>query len=596
LSYEKYETDVLVIGSGGAGLRAAAAAAEKDVDVTLATKGKIGSTGSTIMAGEDFCADVEVDGKSVCDLGLAGDPDDSKERWFHEIVAQGFYLNEQNLVWAYVQNAPRIGKELVDSGVVEGMEPGSTRALRTTGRGIIKSLRGAMHDVKLVEDTMIVDLLLSNSRIVGAVGFNVNDGTLDLFKAKTVIVATGGFHYIYTVFCGSRACSGDGQSMAYRVGAKLIDMEMITTPPVIVYPLKYRGNAFPIIINAIVGGKGQLLDKDGTNILERYDPKVLKVVASTEWDKLFLSKTIQNVVEQGLGGPHGGVFFTMKDVPSTLLEKAEAEFPGLRGKADLKEMVSMLKKGDSFEVAPCVEYCEGGIKINEKCETNVPGLFAAGECTGGLWGSNRVSAATTEMLIEGLIAGESAVEYCKGIADLFVPEVGQVERVRKKVFQALERTNGVSPLHFRKRLQKIADECLSPTRKGPQMEEAIRTLERMEKEEMPALCVSSTKSRSYNNEWIEAIQAENLLCVIKASLKSAFERRESRGVHYRSDCPRTDNAGWIKHVVIAKESDQMKVTSDPVTITKIRPPGGTEDYEKVIMDTIKTMENYEKFW
>jgi succinate dehydrogenase/fumarate reductase flavoprotein subunit len=595
LSHDKYETDVLVIGSGGAGLRAAAAAVQNKVNVILATKGKVGSTGSTIMAGEDFCADVEVDGRSVCDLGLPGDPVDSKERWFHEIIVQGFYLNEQNLVWAYVQNAPRVARELVNSGVVEGMEPGSTRALRTTGRGIIKSLRGAMHDVKLIEDTMIVDLLLSNSRIAGAVGFDVNDGTLSVFKAKAVIVATGGFHYVYPIFCGSRACTGDGQSMAYRVGAKLIDMEMITTPPAIVYPLKYRGNAFPIIINALVGGKGQLLDKDGKNILERYDPKVLKVVASTEWDKLFLSKTIKNVVEQGLGGAHGGVFFTMKNVPSTLLEKAEADFPGLRGKADLKEMVSIMKEGDSLEVAPCVEYCEGGIKINEKCETNVAGLFAAGECTGGLWGSNRVSAATTEMLIQGLIAGESAAEYCRGIPNLPMVEPDKVDRVRGKVFEALKRTNGVSPLHFRKRLQKIADESLSPTRKGTQLEEAIRALEKME-EEMPKLCVSSTKSRSYNNEWIEAIQAENLLCVIKASLKSAFERRESRGVHYRSDCPRTDNASWLRHIVITKESDRMKVTSDPVTITKIHPPGGTEDYEKVIMDTIRTMENYEKFW
>jgi succinate dehydrogenase/fumarate reductase flavoprotein subunit len=596
LAYEKYETDVLVIGSGGAGLRAAASAVENEVNVILVTKGKVGSTGSTIMAGEDVCADVEVDGKSVCDLGLDGDPDDSNERWFHEIVVQGFYLNEQNLVWTYVENAPKIGKELVDSNVVEGMEPGSTRALRTTGRGIIKSLRRRIHDVELVEDTAIVDLLTCNGRIAGAVGFNVNDGNLCIFKAKAIIIATGGFHCIYPVFCGSRACTGDGQSMAYRVGAKLVDMEMITTPPVVVWPLKYRGNALPIIANALMGGKGDFLDKNGRNILERYDPKVLEVVSKTEWDKLFLCRAIKKAIEEGVAGPHGGVFFSMKNVPLTVFEEAEKQFPGLKKKGDLEEMVSILKKGDSLEVAPYPEYCEGGIKINEKCETNIPGLFAAGECTGGLWGSNRVSAATTEMLVHGLIAGKSAAEYSKAIKDAPKVDEKQIGIIEEKVFRPLRRNDGTGPIDLRKRLQRVVDEALSPIREGIILEKAIRMVEKMKREELPRLCVSSTKSRFYNSEWMEAVQIENLLTVVEASLKSASARKESRGVHYRSDCPKTDNDNWLKHIVIFRESDNVRVVKEPVTITKIPLPKGTEDYEELIMDTIKTMEKYEKFW
>jgi succinate dehydrogenase/fumarate reductase flavoprotein subunit len=164
------------------------------------------------------------------------------------------------------------------------------------------------------------------------------------------------------------------------------------------------------------------------------------------------------------------------------------------------------------------------------------------------------------------------------------------------VFRPLRRNDGISPIDLRKRLQRVADEALSPIREGTKLEKAIRMVEKMNREELPRLCVSSTKSRFYNSEWMEAIQIENLITMIEASLKSAFKRKESRGVHYRSDCLKTDNDNWLKHIVIFRESDKMKVVKEPVTITKIPLPKGTEDYEELIMDTIKTMEKYEKFW
>lgn len=576
------DTDVLVIGSEGAGSRAAIEAAENCVEVTMVSKGKIAKSGVTIMAG----ADITLDGKSLHELGFTGDPQDSKDKFFRDIVVQGFYLNNQSLVEVYVSDAPNRVKELLDWGLK--VYSSGKREINTTGIEIMRVLSREVrkHDIKILEDIMITDLLTKNNRVIGAVGIDIATGDFIVFKSKAVILATGGWHAAYSFNTGSEGLSGDGQAMAYRAGAELVNMEMVTfCPNVIIWPQIYRGSIFLYVLGMFCG---TLLNRIGEKFLEKYNPDIVELATKTEWNKLLLSLFSTFEIRQRKGSPHGGVYFSLKDLTKDELEKSEASKLMPNWKFQGTHYVNLIEKmlsGELVEVGSAAHYFEGGIKINEKCETNLNGLYAAGECSGGLFGANRVAAATTEILVQGAVAGKYAAEYAKKMQSIDA-NLRQVKKFKEKIFAPLNREIGVKPIEVKRKIQHIAQQNMGVVRDGKSLKEALEQFQKIRQYQLPKICVT-TKVKKYNKEWIEALELENTLQVLEISAKSALMRKESRGVHYRIDHPNVNNNSWLKEIVIEKRGERIHTKIYPITTTKIELPKGTMSFEDAIFNAIE---------
>jgi len=574
---EVMTTDVLVVGGGGAGLRAAIGAAEKGASTLLICKGLTAKSGASLLAG----ADLTLDGRSLHELGFPGEPRDTKDKFFNDIVTQGFYLNNQKLVELYVEDAPKRVKELLEWGIKVNFS--EQRAIFTSGSSILSALlkRAKEVGVGTMDDVMLIDLLTKHGRVSGVLALNIRTGDLIVFRSKSVVLATGGWHKAYSPNAGSRELSGDGIAAAYRAGAEVANMEFVTfCCNVLLWPPKWQGIIFPYLLHLLVGGR--LVNSRGEDFLNKYDPTIVKFGTSMEWNKCFVSIATALEVLAGRGSPHGGVYYEPGDVPWEEFESRVTKYyPSWRYKGiDFSELRGMLKEGKPIEVGPAAEYFEGGIVINEKCETTIPGLYAAGECAVSLFGANRIAAATTEMLVEGAIAGESAAEYAKRVV---MPEIDekQVERLREKVLRPLEREDGTRPVELMKKVQKMAHEKLGPVRKHDNMEEFVRFIEVVKEKELPNLCVSS-KTRRYNKEWIEALELENIVQVLELSAKSALMRTESRGVHYRLDHPYTDNDNWLREIVMRRVGDKIDVITRPVVVTKLPPTRGVVPYMEMM--------------
>jgi succinate dehydrogenase/fumarate reductase flavoprotein subunit len=574
---ELIETDVLVVGGAGAGLRAAIGAREKGVRTILISKGPVARSGASLLAG----ADLTLDGKSLHELGFPGEPRDTKQKFFNDIVTQGFYLNNQRLVEIYVEDAPKRVKELLDWGIKVGFS--EERAIFTSGPSILSALlrRAKEIGVETMDDVMLIDLLTKDGKVSGAFGLNINTGDLIGFRSKAVVLATGGWHKAYSPNAGSRELSGDGHAAAYRAGAELANMEFVTfCCNVLLWPPKWRGIIFPYILSLLIGGK--LVNSKGEGFLSKYDPTIVKVGTSTEWNKSLVSMATTLEVLEGRGSPHGGVHYEVGDMMwEEFGSRVTGYYPNWKYKGiDFSELEKMLKERRPVEVGPAAEYFEGGTVVNEKFETSILGLYAAGECTVSLFGANRVAAATTEMLVEGAIAGENAAEYVKKAEMLEIDE-RQVERLKEKVLSPLKREGGVKPVELKNRIQRMSHEKFGPVRNRGEIEKFIQFIETMKKDELPRLYTSS-KSRRYNKEWIEALELENIVQILEISARSALMRTESRGVHYRSDHPYVDNDNWLKEIIVKMVDHEIHITTRPITLTKLPPPKGVIPYMEMM--------------
>jgi succinate dehydrogenase / fumarate reductase flavoprotein subunit len=223
----------------------------------------------------------------------------------------------------------------------------------------------------------------------------------------------------------------------------------------------------------------------------------------------------------------------------------------------------------------------GGIRVNGNIETNIPGLYAAGECNGNLWGAARVASAISEVILEGRRAALSALEYARGSPDSRI-DWDQVESIKQNTLRPLKRKRGRSPIGFRKDIQKIADETVNMAREEEKLNSAVKELEEMRDEMREDVAVQGSKTRRYNLEWIEALQLENLRQCLELTAASALHRKESRGAHYRVDYQQCDNDNWLSNTVIRQEAGTRKVSSEPVVITKLQPPGGVMTYREAL--------------
>ena len=575
--------DVLVIGSGGAGLRAAIESIDHGASTTLVSNGATGKSGATMLAG----ADVTLDGAGAAKIGLPGNEGDSKEKFLHDIIVQGYYLNNQKLVEVYVRDAPPRTKELIDWGVKYVWD--GKRALLTQGvelnRVLVEQVR--KRNVRIIDDVYMTDLLTQGNTVVGAVGVDVNHGEVRSFRAKSVVTATGGWQRSYTFTSAPGGLTGAMHVAALRAGADLVNMEMVTfCPNVILWPPALRGDIFPYILIEMFG---DLLDKHGRPFLrDEYDPSIYKIATTTEWNKLIFSMAGTRVVLKGDGSPRGGTYYSIKTVPLNILEEAEKLYPGWKWlRTDFSPLIDWLKAGNAVEVAPAAHYMEGGILVDEHAATTLKGLYAAGECSGGLFGANRVASAITQILVQGAIAGRSAAEFSK-ISKTKEPDKNQLDEIQSRLLSPFAKTGQVRAPDLKKRVRKIADDHLWVLRNGKGLKSAISGLESILSKEIPNLSIQ-TAARTYNKEWIDAIEIENTAQVLLASARSALFRTESRGVHNRSDYPLTNNNTWLREIITKNVKGKFALTTRPVVITKLKPPKGRFSFEEGIMKAVREL-------
>lgn len=580
---EPHTCDVLVVGSGGAGLRAAIEASDLGASTTLVSNGGIGESGATMLAGADYT----LDGGGAAKIGLEGNEKDSKERLLRDIVIQGYYLNNQRLVDAYVRDAPSRAKELIDWGVKYHWN--CEREIRTQGTEINRVLVDQVGKRSIVkfDDVFVTDLLSIDKTVVGAFGVDVNRGVFKTLRAKAVVIATGGWQRAYSFASAPGGLTGGMHAAAYRVGADLVNMEMVTfCPNVILKPPAFRGDIFPYVLS---GRFGELLDRHGRQFLrDEYEPLIYRIATTTEWNKLIYSLAATRVALRGDGSPAGGVYYSIKSVPLNIVDEAEKIYPGWKWlRTNYSELMNWLKDGNAVEVASAAHYMEGGIRVDEHATTTVKGLYAAGECSGGLFGANRVASAITQILVQGAIAGKSAANFAKK-ADLQDVNKDQLEAIESRLTEPFTREKGVRPMDLKKRIRKIADKHLWVIRDGNGIRQAIAELQLIVRNELPRISIQ-TKTRIYNKEWIDAIELEGTLIVLEASARSALYRTESRGVHYRSDYPRTNNNRWLNEIIVRKVNGKMGLRKGPLTVTRVQPPKGKFSFEDGILQAVRVL-------
>ena len=571
------ETDVLVVGGGGAGFRAAIEARENGSRAALLSKGPLARCGASPMAGADFT----LDGRSLSRLGFAGAPEDSEEKVFNDILTQGFFLNNQKLVEQYVRQAPHRLKELLDWGlkIVHSEE----RAIFTSGLGLMGVLlrRARRVGVDLLEDVMLIDLVVERGMLAGALALDVRSGEFIHLAAKAVVMATGGWHKAFWPNTGMRDLSGEGMVIAHRAGADLGNTEFITfCCNVLLEPPNALGSLATYIIGMLAGH--ELTNNRGEAFLEKYDPYTVGVAVGMEWNKSFVSHATAREVREGRGFSRGGVHFRRGDEPwEKYALYCGGLFPKWKYKSlDMTEVGRRFEENEPLEVGAVVEYFDGGIVIDESFATRVPGLFAAGECALGLFGANRVFSAITEMLVQGADAGRNAAEYSRS-ADVPAPDPESLAEKQRNAELPLERKEGLRPATVRRRVQEMAQKHLGPIRTGGELQSFLAEIQRVKREELPRLGVAA-RGRSYNKEWLDALELENIVALLEFAAASALRRTESRGVHFREDYPLTNNDEWLTESLVRKTADGFELATRPVSTTSLTPPAGSTPYLEMI--------------
>ena len=585
---KQFETayDVVVVGAGGGGLRAAIGAAERGAKTLVVCRGKANRSGATLLAGANISADIACDGATLSRLNIShGKKDDTLDDWFYDVVREGFYLNNQDLVQLFVETAGQRLEELVNWGMeIRGME--GEREVSVFGSDILDALYGRARalGVEFLPDTLFTDLALRDGQICGAVCLSLATGEIQFINAKAVVLATGGAHNLFASNSGSTDLCGEGQAAAWRAGAELIDMEMISFCPTVTrYPTMYRGNILPYIF--ITTGYGSLLNKFGKTFTSRYlPPKVEQLALESEWNKMLLSYAVQSEILAGRGAKDGGVYFSLPNHPAEILEELYADLPPLKT-GMYADIMKIFEAGRSLTIEPAAHYFEGGIRVATDMSTQVPGLFAAGECAGGLFGANRVSAATTEMLIEGTQAGKTAAAFAAG-SDLLQPDSAYLDQVEAALVRPFEQKDGPMPQQLRKQLHEITGRSLTVIRCEQQLTQALEALEALEQ----ALQTVSfgDSQRVYNQQWRQYLELRNMLPTARAITKSALLRRESRGVHIRSDFLTTDNDHCLYNIVLS--GAQMQARQVPAVLTKRKPEAGAWSYTEYIAHIVDTMD------
>jgi succinate dehydrogenase/fumarate reductase flavoprotein subunit len=430
--------------------------------------------------------------------------------------------------------------------------------------------------IRLIEDTFVTDLLVSEGRVVGAMILDLRSGEIDNIRAKATVLASGGGHNVYAYTTGPEDLTGDGQAMALRAGASLINMEMTQfIPTTIINPPMARGNLFPFLLGPQNGLKYWLLNRYGERFMDRWDPGRMEFSTRD-----LTSIGIMNEILEGRGGPEGGVYYSLAHLPANLIEDFARWGAKPFIKADwsahghsFRAVVDRLKSGEAIEVAPAAHFFMGGIRIDEHMATDLPGLFAAGEVAGGVHGANRLSGnAFTQIMTQGTRAGEAAAAFAARESTTPPAPASALASATERIEAPLRPEGGVTAYELRREIQAVAAEKVGVLRTGEALRAAVDRLLELHVEAL-ARIFSRAKDRRYNREWVECLQVESALTTLTAIAQSALTREESRGAHYRRDFPDTDNDRWLRNTVVREQDGRLVVSTSPVRITKLAVTG-----------------------
>ena len=591
-NYETHEYDVLVIGAGGAGLRAAIEASAAGVKVGLICKSLLGKA-HTVMA----------EGGMAAAMGNVDDRDSWKVH-FADTMRGGQYVNNWRMAELHAKEAPARVHELeawgavfdrTKEGKISQRNFGGHRYPRLahvgdrTGLEMIRTLQdhGIHQGITVHMEYTIVDLLKDGDRIAGAFGYDRERGRFRVFKAKAVVVCTGGLGRAYKVTSNSWEGTGDGVSLAYHAGAELLDMEFIQFHPTgMIWPPSVMG----ILVTESVRGEGGVLrNKDGKRFMYDDIPENYKSQTSTDPEEGWrytqndknakrppelltrdhVARCINREVKAGRGSPHGGVFLDISWIKEKIPNSAEhikKKIPSMYHQ--FMQLANLDITKEPMEVGPTTHYAMGGIRVNGDTQaTNVPGLFAAGECAAGLHGANRLGGnSLSDLLVFGKRAGEYAAKFARENSPGSINDA-QVEAAAREAlapFERGEKTGATAdgPYQVQHELQEMMQKLVGIVRREDEMKQALDGLGKLYEREKT---VAVYGHREYNPGWHTAIDLKHLLTVSEAITRAAFDRKESRGGHFREDFPDKDPAAAKYNHVISKGADgSMKLRREPI--------------------------------
>ncbi len=585
--YETHQFDVLVIGAGGAGLRAAVEASAAGVSVGVVTKSLLGKA-HTVMA----------EGGIAAALGNVDDRDNWKVH-FADTMRGGAYLNNARMAQLHAQEAPARVKELEAWGALFDRTKDGRILQRNfgghkyprlahvgdrTGLEMIRTLQdhGVHQGIDVHMECTILTLLKDAGRVVGAFGYDRERGRFKLFQAKAVVLATGGIGRAYKITSNSWEYTGDGHSLAYHAGAILQDMEFVQFHPTgMVWPPSVRG----ILVTEGVRGEGGVLkNKEGRRFMFDDIPPLYKDQTATDpeegWrytqgDKAarrppelltrdHVARCIVREIREGRGSPHGGVYLDIvwiKEKLPNAAEQIKRKLPSMY--QQFKQLADLDITAEPMEVGPTTHYVMGGVRVDADTQmSGVAGLFAAGECAAGLHGANRLGGnSLSDLLVFGKRAGEHAAQFARDHAAGKV-NPDEVEATAKRALAPFARERGEAPYQLQRELQQTMQDSVGIVRREVELSQALGTIRQLRER---AEKVSVEGNREYNPGWHTACDLRNLLTVSEMVARAALERKESRGAHFRDDFPGKDESfGSVNLLVRKGEDGEMRVERAPV--------------------------------
>ena len=586
--YQRHEHDVLVIGAGGAGLRAAIEAAHGGASVGLVCKSLLGKA-HTVMA----------EGGVAAALANVDDRDNWKVH-FADTMRGGQYLNNWRMAELHAKEAPDRVNELealgavfdrTDDGRILQRNFGGHKYPRLahvgdrTGLEIIRTLQdhAVYQPIDVHMECTIVSLLKDGNRIAGALGYDRDRGRFKVFVAKAVVLATGGIGRAFSVTSNSWEYTGDGHALAYHAGAALQDMEFVQFHPTgMVWPPSVRGI---LVTEGVRGEGGILVNKEGRRFMFDDIPENYRGQTAdneeegwryTQGDKNarrppelltrdHVARAIMKEVREGRGSPHGGVFLDISWISSKLSgaeEHIKKKLPSMYHQ--FKQLADIDITKEPMEVGPTTHYVMGGIRVDGDTQmSSVPGLFAAGEVGAGLHGANRLGGnSLSDLLVFGMRAGKYAAEFAGRQSSPRV-DFQQADTIVRTALEPFDRGHGgEGPYQVEHDLQTMMQELVGIVRREDEMRRALDGLKALKER---ARKVSVTGNREYNPGWHTALDLQNLLTVSEIVARAALERKESRGGHFRDDFPEKDPAYGKFNIVVKRGANgEMQVVREPI--------------------------------
>ncbi len=586
--YETHSHDVLVIGAGGAGLRAAIEAAASGVSVGLVCKSLLGKAHTVMAEGGIAAALANVD---------------DRDNWrvhFSDTLRGGQYLNNWRMAELHAKEAPERVRELEAWGAVFDRTPdgrilqrnfGGHRYPRLahvgdrTGLELIRTLQDkAVHQaIDVHMECTVTSLMKDGARVAGAFGFDRERGRFKLFEAKAVVLATGGIGRAYEITSNSWEYTGDGHSLAYHAGADLLDMEFVQFHPTgMIWPPSVQG----ILVTEGVRGEGGVLrNAQGRRFMFDAIPEAYKMQTAdneeegwryTQGDKNarrppelltrdHVARCIVREIKEGRGTPHGGVFLDISWIKERLPNAAEhikRKLPSMYHQ--FKQLADIDITREAKEEGPTTHYVMGGVRVDPDTQmSTLSGLFAAGECASGINGANRLGGnSLSDLLVFGKRAGEHAARFAQANAKGRVDAAVVSELARRALLPFEASGSGEDPYRIQHDLQRMMQSLVGIVRNEPEMRRALEALQALRERAGRAFVHGN---REYNPGWHTALDLANLLTISEAITRSALERRESRGAHFREDFPEKDPGSGRFNLAVRRGAEgEMKVERVPI--------------------------------